>query len=185
MAGDTDNPRIWLNGDVYVADVGTTAPTTPTQDLTALGFDAVGLLSEDGLTENREQESKDHYAWGSIHVRTTRSKHKRTFKFAMLEATALTFGLINPGSTSAYSGGNTTRTVKIPTPDPRSFIFKVVDGDITSLLVIPEGEIDDVAEITRAENEMTKFEVTVVVYSDENGVLYYEITDDPGADDGS
>lgn len=180
MAGDVSNPRIWVNADVYVAPVGTTAPT----DLTtawAAGWEPLGLLSEDGLTESREEESTDHYAWGGILVRTTRSKHKRTFTVTALEDNAAVFGVVNPGSTAVTATGVTTRTVKVPTPDVRAFGFEFLDGDIVKRRIIPRGEVVAVGDVTFLDNELAAYELTINVYP-VNGVLYTDLTDDPQAD---
>src|SRR5689334_13641230 len=104
MAGDTDNPRVWVNADVYVGDVGSTAPTDIDTAIDA-DFTALGLLSEDGMTESREDDKTDHYAWGGILVRTTRSKHKRTIKVIALEDNPVVFDLVNPGSEAESVGG--------------------------------------------------------------------------------
>lgn len=181
MEGDADNTNIWEGADVYVGDVGSTAPTDTT---TAFGaaWDALGLLSaEDGLTESREEDRSDHYAWGGVLVRTVRSKHKRTFQVTILEDTAITFGLINPGSTQSSAAGVTTRVVKKPTSDPRAFAFETVDGDTTSRLLIPKGEITEVGERVRKEDDLTAVTITVTVYPGSDGTLYREITDAPGA----
>jgi hypothetical protein len=187
MAGDVDNPRIWLNADVYVADLGTTAPVDVVAAWAA-GWEFIGLLGEDGMTEAREQDSTDHYAWGSILVRNVRSRHKRTFVVNALEDTHLVFGLLNPGSTALTSAGptpptgTTTRTVKVPTSDPRAFGFELVDGDLTKRIVIPRGEVTEVGDRTFSDSEMDMRELTITVYPTSDGTLYTEITDDPQAD---
>lgn len=179
--GDTENPRIWVNADVYVAPVGTAGPTDIATGLNA-AFEALGLLSEDGMTEGREQEQTDHYAHGGILVRTTKSKHKRTMVVTALEDNPVVFKLANPGSTAASVGGVTTRTVKIPNqPDPRAFVLELVDGDVTRRRHIPRGEVTEVGEVTIADDEMEMHELTITIYPDANDVLYYDITDDPQA----
>lgn len=181
MEGDADNTNIWEGADVYVADVGTTAPTD-TATAFAAGWDPLGLLSaDDGLTESRDEDSSDHYAWGGLLVRTVRSKHKRTFQVTILEDTAITFGLINPGSTQSTTTGVTTRVVKKPTSDPRAFAFETVDGATTSRLLIPKGEITEVGEKVRKEDDLTAVQITVTVYPAADGTIYREITDAPGA----
>jgi hypothetical protein len=183
MAGDTANPRIWVNADVYVGP--TTAPA-PTDIDTALNaaFDAVGLLSEDGMTESREQEETDHYAYGGILVRTTRSKHKRMIMITALEDNPVVFDLVNPGSEVATSGGVTTRTVVVPSaPNPKSFVLELVDGAVTKRRYIPTAEVTSVGDVSISDNEMATYELTVTIYPDADGILYYDITDDPQAEE--
>lgn len=181
MSGDADNTNIWEGADVYVADVGTTAPTD-TATAFGAGWDPLGLLSaDDGLTEARDEDRSDHYAWGGVLVRTVRSKHKRTFQVTILEDTAITFGLINPGSTQATATGVTTRVVKKPTSDPKAFAFETIDGDTTSRKIIAKGEITEVGEVVRKEDDLSAVPITITVYPASDGELYREITDAPGA----
>lgn len=177
MAGDIDNPRIWSGADVYVAPVGTTAPTNLATSLNA-AYKALGLLGEDGATENRDQESTDHYAWGGILVRTTKSKHKRTMTVIALEDNLTVLGLVEPNSVTTDDGSIATTVVSVPTdPDPRSFVLQISDGDITKRRHIAKGEVTEVAEITLSDSEMTGYELTITIYP-VDGVLYTDITDD-------
>ena len=119
MAGDIDNPRIWSGADVYVAPVGTTAPTNLSSSLNA-AYKALGFFGEAGATENRDQDVTDHYAWGGILVRTTRSKHKRTITVIALEDNLTVLGLVEPNSVTTDNGTIATTIVSVPSdPDPR------------------------------------------------------------------
>lgn len=181
MAGDVDNPRIWEGADVYVADVGTSAPTG-VEDSWPAGWDALGLLSEDGATMGREQEVKDHYAWGGILVRTSKKKHKRTIKVTALEDNATLFDLVNPGSDVATVGDVTTRTVNVPSgQDIRAFGLQIADGDIITRIIIPRGEVVEVADVTVGPEEMAAKELTINIFADDDSKWYDEITNDPQA----
>lgn len=184
MAGNSANAHAWEGADVYVADVGTVGPT----DLTtawAAGWSAVGLLSEDGLTVGREEDIEDHYAWGNILVKTTRSHHKRTFAFTMLEDNAVTFGIINPGSTSTTDAGPPsldTRVVKAPTSNTKAFGFELREGTSVKRMIVPTGEVFETAEIAHSESQLTGYSATVSVYPDgDTGELYTEIVETPAA----
>lgn len=180
MAGDTANPRIWTNADAYEGPVGTVAPTDVTTALNA-AYKALGLTSEDGFTQSREEDITDHYARGGILVRTTRSKHKRTFKVIALEDNPTVFSLVNPGSSQVTASGVTTRIVKTPSANPRSFVLEETDGAYKRRLHIARGEILEVADIVSDDDSMTMFELTINVYPSSTGVLYTEITSDPAA----
>lgn len=183
MAGDTDNPRIWEGADFYVGDVGATAPTDVTSDWGA-DWDPIGLIDEDdGVVQTRDQDVNTHYAYGGILVRTTRSKHRRQIKVTALEDSALVFGLVNPGSTSDTAGGVTTRTVMVPVSDLRAFGAELRDGGITSRLIIPRGEVVEVGDQEAHDDNMTTYPLTIDIYPDADGVLFYELTDNPAAED--
>lgn len=180
MAGDVDNARIWGGADFYTAPLGTVAPT----DLTtawAAAWDALGLLGEDGMNEEQSDDTQDHWAWGNIRVRRTRSRHTRSITVVALEDNDIVFKLLNPGSTSTTTTGVTTRAVKVPTSEIKAFGAELRDGTITKRIVIPRGEVITVGARTMSESSMAMRELTVDVYPGDDDLLYYEITDDPGA----
>lgn len=187
MSGDTDNPRIWLGADVYSAPEGTTAPTNLSADWAA-GWEALGLLSQDGLTESRSESQTDHWAWGNTLVRSTRRQHKRTFQVTALEDNLTVFELANPGSTSDTTGGVTTRTVVAPGKDIRAFGMEFIDGDVMKRRVIPKGEVTAVGDVVYSDNAIAMTPLTITAYPydfDDDGrpILFYDITDDPAADE--
>ncbi|MFF5285185.1 hypothetical protein [Streptomyces sp. NPDC013171] len=180
MAGDTDNPRLWQGADFYAAPIGTTAPTDVATALAAAWL-PVGLLSEDGASESRDQDSSDFYAWGGVLVRTSKSKHKRQIVVTCLEENLVVFGLVNPGSSASTTTGVTTRTIKVPKADPRAFVLELHDGDVKKRRVIPKGEVESVGEVTLSDSALTAYELTITIYPAADGTLYLDITDDPQA----
>lgn len=177
--GSTENPRIWLGGKVHEGPVGTTAPDDVETALDG-DFNDLGLLSEDGTEEARDDDTSEHYARGGVLVRVTRSKHKRTIKVSCLEDNPIVQSLINPGSTQSTTLGLTTRSIKIPTPNPRAFVITDTDGTYTARKSIARGEVIEVGPEKRGP-EMTMRELTIVVYPSADGTLYTEITDEPAA----
>jgi len=187
MAGDTANPRVWAEADVYVAPVGTTAPVNVTTALAA-GWEPIGLIGDEGITLGREQDTDDKFAYGGILVRTVRSKFKRTFTVVALEDNATVFGLLNPGSTATTSAGptppagTTTRQVNIPNVAPVAMVLELVDGTNIKRLVIPRCEVSEVADTTISDVELAGTEFTVTVYPSAAGLFYTEVSNDPQAD---
>lgn len=180
MTGTVANSRIWLNADCYRAPLGTTAPTDTTTAL-ASAWKPLGLLSQDGATEHRDQDSTDFYAWGNILVRNVRSKHKRQITVTALEDNLVVWGIVNPGSTAVTASTITTRTVKVPTSDIAAYLLQTSDGSVIRRRVIPRGEVVDVADVVLKDSDMQAFALTIDIYPDSAGVLYLDITDDPQA----
>lgn len=180
MAGDVNAPRLWEGADLYTAPVGTALPATLTDAMSTVpAWKAVGLLSEDGASESRDEDSTDYYAWGGKLIRTQRSRHKRSISVTCLEDNLTVFGLTNPGSTVSTSGGVNTRTIKIPKSDKTSFVLELEDGDITRRRHIPQGEVTEVGEVSLSESDLQAFEVTITIYPDSNDVLYVDYDNDP------
>lgn len=180
MAGDVANPRLWEGADLYTAPLGSTAPTDL---ITAwdVAWTPVGLLSEDGASEARDEDSTDFFAWGGKLIRTKRSKHKRSISVTCLEDNLVVFGIVNPGSSAVTTTGVTTRTVKVPTQDVRAFAMELTDGGITKRRIIPRGEVTEVGEVPLSDSELTAYELTITIYPASDDTLYIDITDDPQA----
>lgn len=179
MAGDVNNPRIWEGADVYVAPYGTSGPTDVSTDWSA-SWEPLGLLSEDGMSESRDQDSTDHYAYGGILVRTTRSKFKRQLKVTCLEDNPTVWGLVNPGSSSNTVGGLTTRQVKNPTKNVIALGFEVADGDVITRRIVARCELTNIGEVKFADSDMTGYELTFTIYP-VSDLLYTDITNDAQA----
>lgn len=189
-AGDTANVRVWTLADVYVAPVGTTAPTD-IETAIAVDWKALGLISEDGLTMTRDQDSSDLFAYGGILVRTIRSKFKRSFTVTPLENSDLVWQIENPGSTSATTAAvvgppahaaYTTRTIKTPTVgDVRAFVFELTDGLMIARRVVPRAELVEVGERKTTADDFEAAEWTLNVYPASDGTLFKEITNDAAA----
>jgi hypothetical protein len=181
MAGNADNTVLFGGADVYIAPENTAGPDD-TVTAWAAAWKAVGLLDgDDGITESRDGDSSEHYAWGGQLYRTTKSKHKRTFKFIALEDNDTTFALVNPGSTRVSATGVRTSTIKVPTTERFGIGFELRDGDRIKRRIIKHAEVQDIAEIKESESDPTVFEITVVVYPEADGTLYTTVEDDPTA----
>ena len=184
MAGDINNPRIWEGADFWTAPLGTELPEFHESLTSAASWDPVGLLSEDGATEGREEDSNDFWAWGSRLVRTRRSRHKRSLTVTCLEDNLVVFGLVNPGSSAASEDGVTHRTIRIPKSERRSFLLETHDGEITRRRHIPTGEVTAVGETTLSESAMTAYALTITIYPDATETLYHDYDNDPQTDAG-
>lgn len=182
MPGDNANPRIWINADAYAGPVGTAGPADTTSPLN-VAFKALGLTSEDGMTETRDEEQTDHYSHGGNLVRTTRGKHKRTMTIIALEENPVVFDLVNPGSSSVDDGTTSIRSIKVPNqPNPKAFVLELRDGAVTKRRHIPKAEVTEVGEVALSDSEMTAYELTITIYPDPSTqVLYYDISNDPQA----
>jgi hypothetical protein len=179
MAGDATNTSLWDGADVYVALEGTAGPT----DLaSAWGaeWSPVGLLDgEEGFTEERDEDTGEHYAWGGVLYRRTKSKHKRTIAFVALEDNAITFRLRNPGSDRSSANGVVTSKIKVPTGYRFAIGFEVRDGDKIKRRVVKHAEVEEVGEVKESETDPTVYEFTVVIFPEADGTLYDEIATDP------
>lgn len=181
MSGNSANPRLWEGADLWTAPTGTALPTNVLADAmtTVPAWKAVGLLSEDGASESRDEDTSEFYSWGGNLVRTRRSKHKRQIKVTCLEDNLVVFGLVNPNSTITTTTGVNHRTVKVPKSEKVSFVLDLTDGDVSRRRHIPTGEVVEIGEVTLSDSDLQAFELTITIYPDATGVLYHDYDNDP------
>lgn len=182
MTGEANNTALWDGADIYIGPAGDSGPA----DLSTAwgnGWNAVGLLDgAEGITEGRDGDTSEHYAWGGVLYRRTSSKHKRTFKFVALEDNATTFRLVNPGSDRSSAAGIRTSTIKVPKPGDRFAVgFELRDGEKVKRRSAKFAEVQEVGEIKESEEDPTVFEITVVIFPESDGTLYRTIEPDPDA----
>lgn len=177
MAGNVNSPRLWEGADLWTAPEETAFIETLTDPM-ASPWAAVGLLSEDGASESRDEDTNDFYAWGGKLIRTHRSKHKRTISVTCLEDNLTVFGLVNPGSAVSSTGGVNKRVIKIPKSAPMSFVLELRDGDVVKRRHIPTGEVTEVGEVALTESDLQAYELTITIYPDADDVLYIDYDND-------
>lgn len=182
MAGDPTNAALWQNADVYIAPVGTTEPSDVVTAWDA-AWEPVGLLDgSEGFVESRDADTSEHYAWGGILVKKTKSKHQRNIKFVALEDNDVVFELVNPGSERSDDGsGLTTSTVKVPRNNDFAIGFEVRDGDKVMRRSVKRATVEEVGDVTFSEEDLTIYEVTVALYPEGDGTIYTDLT---GTDNG-
>ena len=175
MATSTDNVLVALTGSVLYAPTGTTLPTTAAASWNAAFLD-VGYISEDGIEENFNDESKTIKAWqkGAV-VRRMITGSEHTFKFKMIEQNLYGVDLFYKGSTVT---GTTTATlpVKVPTTEKWAFGFDIVDGSYLMRIVVPTGEVTERGNVVYKNDEPIGREITLTAYPNSSDITAYIYT---------
>jgi len=165
------------------------APTTaaqPTDASTALtGFTALGLVSEDGVSETTERGTEDVRAWGGDIARTVQTDFGLTYTFTLLETNATVLQEIHGVDNVTASGTTGTEALAIKineaTLPKRSYVFEVKDGDNKIRIAIPNGQITNVGDVTYVHSDVIRYEVTITCYKDDNGANAYKYISGPAA----
>ena len=63
-------------------------------------------------------------------------------------------------------------------PEEQAWVFLMKDGDARIVIVVPDGQITEVGEVTFASNSAVGWQVTLSCYPDANGNSIYIMTDD-------
>lgn len=134
MSGNVDNMRNWneQGGEVLLAKIGTTMPA---DDLVIPAeFESVGLISEAGIEESLEVESKDTKVWpGGRTVKKRNTSTTKSHKLVALEDSPLVTGLYyGHGKPTLVSGASAPKVARVDMPEvvpviERACIIRLVD----------------------------------------------------------
>lgn len=166
---DANNVDVGITGAIYRAPVGTTLPTTPTEELDA-DFEELGWVGEGGVEESPNDETKEIPAWqnGTI-VRRLITKFEQQLKFTAIETSRLVLETYHKGSTITDVGSGVSRLeVLVPSPDRWTFIFDVIDGEKHLRIIAEDAEVAERGSIVYKNDEAIGYEMTVTSYPVEN-----------------
>lgn len=91
-------------------------------------------------------------------------------------------GLTNSSVATTTPGVNATTVTNVKTStaaDQRVFILDMFDGLIQRRIIVPTGEVTDIADITHSGANETVYELTIQPYPASDGTMYIDITNDP------
>lgn len=170
-------------GGVWAGPSTATAPTDASAALT--GFNALGYIGDDGLTEATERSTDKVKAWGGDTVKVLQTDFAVTYSFSFIESTntdvlKAVYGAANVTTTAATVSTGTLNAIEInsETLPRQSYVFEVRDGDARIRIYVPEGQITEVGEVTYSDEDVIAYEVTIEAFVDENGNNAYKYVDD-------
>ena len=169
-----------VSGAVYRAALSDSL-TIPTDATTALSadFKALGYVSEDGLVNTNSPDSDNIKAWGGDTVLVIQSEKPDEFQLTLLEvlnAEVLKTVYGSSNVTGTLSGTN-GMTVKATADEPEEGVWvidMIMRGNVLKRIVIPDGKVSEVGEITYKDDEAVGYELTVQAMPDSTGVTHYE-----------
>lgn len=165
-----------IGGAVYVAPVDTTLPTTAAAELDE-AFEALGYISEDGVTNNQERTSEDIKAWGGDIVLSPQTEKLDTFQMTFIESLNPTvlkqfYGEDNVSGTLATGlsiGANSEELGR------NSWVIDMMMTDgYKKRVVIPNGQITATGEVTYTDNAAVGYNVTITGYPGSDGDTHKE-----------
>ena len=179
MALNASEVRVAITGQLYRAPIGTTAPTSATEELDA-AFKGLGYVSDDGVTESWDDSVEDIVAWqGATVVRSVVTQSKGTLSLTLIQTSAVVLEAFHRGSTMAGDAIDGFKLdVKPIAADPSAWVLDVIDGDKHMRIYVPNGEITERGEITYANGAPIGFPITISFYPDPDGNLLTKLSDD-------
>jgi hypothetical protein len=171
-------------GGVLIAPLATALPTAAST-APDVAFTAAGYIGEDGVTEGTDRSTEKVKAWGGDIVKVLQTEFSATYQFTFLESLnanvlEAVYGDDNVTTTAATASTGTLQAVKINSAilPHKSFIFEVKDGDAKVRIVVPDGQISEVGEVTYSDSDVVGYQVTVEAFQDASGNNAYKYTDD-------
>jgi hypothetical protein len=161
---------------VYTAPTGTTLPTVATSTLD-VAFDAVGYLSEDGITQSIGSDQTEIKAWqNSDIVRKIQTSHDLTYAYTMIETGESTLVEYYGDYTALADGAVVEITGE--QLDHRARVLHVIDGDKKIRIVLPDSQVTERGDVQYVNGDAVGYPVTVTAFPDGNGVKAYMYIDE-------
>lgn len=177
-----------VTGAIKSAPIGTTLPElsdiTPAAVTLDAAFEGNEYVSEDGLTLSPSMSTNDIKDWSGATVRKVLESFDGTLSWTMISTNAGALGIafgedhITTNNAAQTHGNQVRAALGAHLPDPRSWVFLMKDGDARIVIVVPNGQVTEVADVNFASNAAVGWNVTLAAYPDEDGECIYIMTDD-------
>ena len=161
-------------GGVYSGATTATLPTNASAALDA-SLTALGYVGEDGLTQTKGQDITKVHAWGGDVVKVLQTTDELTYAWPFLEMTRAVFQEVFGVDNVSWVDANGTQKVVINSAqlDYRSFVFEMLDNDTALRIVVPNGQITSIGDVTFVDGEPISFPVTLECFPDASGNKAY------------
>ena len=171
-------------GGVYRAPLGSTLPTDSTTALDA-AFVALGYAGDAGVTETNGRTTNTIQAWGTDIVKVVQTEFSVTYQVTLIEslganANKAAYGDSAVSSTAASSahGNRLAVSVKAAPLDHNCWAFDMKDGDASYRIVVPDGQMIAVGDITYSDGGVVAYPITIQAFPDSSGNNAYKYSDD-------
>ena len=165
-----------IGGAVHWAPSGTTLPASASATLAEAYLD-MGYISEDGVTNSNERESEEIKAWGGDTVLTPQTGKTDTWSMTFIESMNANVLKRVYGEDNVSGDLTTGITVKSNASELETGVW-VIDMILTEnhlkRIVIPNGKITEIGEVSYTDSDVTGFECTITALPGTDGDTHKE-----------
>lgn len=166
----------WVAAENATPPDGIDAPSSVT-------FTPIGAVSDDGYVYGVAESSTSWTPFGQTSPwRTEVTSSVRTMQFTCWEVhrpiVIALWSRVTDLTDLEEDGDNLVKYAETasPSPDPRGFLFDMLDGATVHRYWIPSGEVTDRGNVTNKQTEQSGFQFTMTAYPDaENNTVYHTI----------
>lgn len=171
-------PDQLTTGAILDAPVGTKLPKGATEALDPTFKDS-GYVTEDGVAVKTDKSTTAIKDWSLTAVRKILDEFESTISWSEMqmsyESLCHAFGQNAVTKTAATKdhGELIALAIGAELPEPRSWVFNMKDGKSRTRIVVPNGQVTNVDELTFAANSAIALPIELSCYPDENGKNIY------------
>ena len=165
-----------VSGAIYRAPLGTSLPSDATTTLGA-GYVELGYVSEDGLVNTNSPETENIKEWGGTDVLNVLTEKTDEWQCTLIEVLNVNVLKAIYGANNVTGTLSTGITVTANTDEQEEAIWvvdMVMRNGVLKRVVIPNGKISELGDITYKRDEAVGYEITLTGLADTYGNTHYE-----------
>lgn len=163
-----------VGGAVFIAPLGSTAPTDATTALDE-AFELLGYISEDGVTITEERDSESITAWGGDAVYTTQTSYTETFAFTPIEVNPVVArSQYGDSNVTVASGEMTIKHNSAEIPEKMLVIETVPNASTVDRFFVPRAKLTKKGDMALNDSDPMGRESTYTALPDDSGNTAYE-----------
>ena len=175
-------------GAIKHAPLGTTLPSLSSITKASVTLDQAFVgdeyVSEDGLTLAPSMSTTEIKDWSGATVRKVLESFDGTLSWTMISTNEGALGVAFGADHITTQNASTTHGKQVMVelgaflPEAQSWVFLMKDGNARIVVLVPNGQVTEVGEVTFAANAAVGWQVTLSTYPDDSGNCIYIMTDD-------
>jgi len=181
-------PDQLTTGAIKHAPIGTTLPSLASITTSGVELDSAftgdEYVSEDGLTLTPTMSTTEIKDWSGATVRKVLESFDGTLSWTMISTNEGSLGVafgdghVTSQDATANHGSQLMVEMGAYLPEAQSWVFLMKDGNARIVVLVPNGQVTEVGEVTFAANAAVGWNVTLSTYPDASGNSIYIMTDD-------